>query len=117
MPNGGALAICAPNVHVGDGGDLAAGDYVAIATRDNSGGMTQAVIKRAVDPFFTAKPIGQGTSLGLSIAFGHAKQPKGHLRVESEEGRGATITPFLPRAGGAGRAARAGRAHGASASC
>jgi CheY-like chemotaxis protein len=61
-------------------------------------GMPADVVARAIDPFFTTKPVGEGTGLGLSMVYGFAKQSRGHLRIDSEVGRGTTIRLYLPRA-------------------
>jgi CheY-like chemotaxis protein len=60
--------------------------------------MSADVMAKAIDPFFTTKPIGQGTGLGLSMVYGFAKQMRGHLRIHSELGRGTTIKLYVPRA-------------------
>ncbi|HQT53667.1 MAG TPA: response regulator, partial [Phenylobacterium sp.] len=49
------------------------------------------------DPFFTTKPIGQGTGLGLSMIYGFARQSGGHARIYSEVGQGSTVRLYLPR--------------------
>lgn len=103
MPNGGRLTIDLANVRYAEADqvrslDLEPGDYVSIAVRDTGEGMPQNVIDRAFDPFFTTKLIGEGTGLGLSMIFGFAKQSNGHVAIDSEVGRGTTVTLFLPRA-------------------
>ena len=105
MPDGGRLTIETTNVsfHETDHArslDLAPGDYVSIAVTDTGVGMPQKVIDRAFDPFFTTKLIGEGTGLGLSMVFGFVKQSRGHVAIQSEEGRGTNVTLFLPRASG-----------------
>ena len=59
--------------------------------------MPLEVLDKAFDPFFTTKPIGQGTGLGLSMIYGFAKQSGGHVRIDSEPGKGTTVVLFLPR--------------------
>ena len=59
--------------------------------------MPPEVVAKAIDPFFTTKPIGEGTGLGLSMIYGFTKQSRGHLRIYSEVGRGTTVKLYLPR--------------------
>jgi len=103
MPKGGQLTIETSNVSldkayaaVNDG--VEPGDYVLICVSDTGTGMSPEVIAKAFDPFFTTKPIGQGTGLGLSMIYGFVKQSGGHVRIESEEGRGTRIKLYLRRA-------------------
>ena len=60
--------------------------------------MSREVLDRAVDPFFTTKPEGLGTGLGLSQVFGFVKQSGGHMRIRSEPGAGTTVTLYIPKA-------------------
>jgi CheY-like chemotaxis protein len=76
---------------------LAPGDYVCVSVADTGSGMSDEVRARAFDPFFTTKPIGQGTGLGLSMIYGFAKQSNGHVAIDSETGRGTTVSIYLPR--------------------
>jgi CheY-like chemotaxis protein len=78
-------------------GDIRAGDYVKISVSDTGCGMTQEVLDRAFEPFFTTKPVGKGTGLGLSQIFGFAHQSGGEVGIESEIGRGTTVSIYLPR--------------------
>jgi hypothetical protein len=59
--------------------------------------MPPDVLERAFDPFYTTKPIGQGTGLGLSMVYGFAKQSGGQVRIYSEVGAGTTVRLYLPR--------------------
>jgi PAS domain S-box-containing protein len=101
MPGGGTLAIETSNVRVdaayaADRANLAPGRYVGLKVSDNGSGMSAEVIGRALEPFFTTKPKGQGTGLGLATSYGIVTQAGGDLRIYSEQGLGTTITVLLP---------------------
>ena len=103
MPDGGRLTIETTNVHLDEAytsgqDDVAPGDYVVIGVSDTGSGMPADVVAKAIDPFFTTKPVGEGTGLGLSMTYGFAKQTRGHLRIYSEVGHGTTVKLYLPRA-------------------
>jgi len=103
MPNGGVLTIETGNVHLDEhyasqNPGVEAGDYAMLGVTDTGMGMPPAVVDRALEPFFTTKPVGQGTGLGLSMIYGFAKQSGGHLKIYSEVGRGTTVKLYLPRA-------------------
>src|SRR5580692_3163843 len=103
MPDGGRLTIETVNVHLDAAyksrqGDVDPGDYVAIGVSDTGSGMPGDVVAKAIDPFFTTKPVGEGTGLGLSTIYGFVKQTGGHLRIDSEVGHGTTVNLYLPRA-------------------
>jgi PAS domain S-box-containing protein len=101
MPNGGRLMIETRNMRVdGPPGDLPAGDYVMLLVRDTGHGMDREVQARIFEPFFTTKKMGQGTGLGLSMAYGVVQQSGGHIRLESRPGAGATFRIYLPRVAG-----------------
>jgi signal transduction histidine kinase len=99
MPQGGKLFIRTEDAMVADGDvpDCAPGSYVKLSVRDTGVGMTETVRAKALDPFFTTKPIGQGTGLGLSTSFGFISQSRGCLDIESALGKGTTVTILLPR--------------------
>ncbi|HEX2941925.1 MAG TPA: response regulator, partial [Rhodopila sp.] len=88
---------------------MQAGDYVTISVADTGSGMTPDVLANAFDPFFTTKPLGQGTGLGLSMIYGFARQSGGHVKIESEVGRGTCVTMYLPRHAGANAQAHPAR--------
>lgn len=98
MPEGGTLTISAERRSGAVVPELPAGDYVALTIADTGTGMPPEVMKRAVEPFFTTKGVGRGTGIGLSMAFGVARQSGGALTIDSEEGRGTSITLILPLA-------------------
>jgi PAS domain S-box-containing protein len=77
--------------------DMAAGHYVLISVSDTGSGMSDEVAAKAFDPFFSTKPTGTGTGLGLSMVYGFVKQSGGHVKVISELGFGTTVKLFLPR--------------------
>jgi signal transduction histidine kinase/ActR/RegA family two-component response regulator len=104
MPDGGKLTIETANTSL-DGraareNDMVAGQYVMVCVTDTGIGMAPEVIERAFDPFYTTKPMGQGTGLGLSMTYGFAKQSGGQVRIYSEVGKGTTMRIFLPQHAG-----------------
>jgi PAS domain S-box-containing protein len=102
MPRGGRLTIETHNLSVDrhpirQPEDLEPGEYVQILVRDTGHGMDREVQARAFEPFFTTKKLGQGTGLGLSMAYGIVKQSGGHIRLDSTPGDGCTFWIHLPR--------------------
>ncbi len=77
--------------------DLIPGDYVVVSVSDTGEGIPAKIIDKVLQPFFTTKPPGSGSGLGLSMIYGFVKQSKGHLSIYSEEGTGTTIKIYLPR--------------------
>jgi len=75
---------------------LLPGRFVAITIADTGTGMPDHVRQRIFDPFYTTKPAGQGTGLGLSMVYGMIQQSGGHIEVESAPGRGTKFSIFLP---------------------
>ncbi|HEX6604164.1 MAG TPA: ATP-binding protein [Sphingomicrobium sp.] len=99
MDGQGMMRIDTRNVKVAanEVGDIRAGDYVKISVTDTGCGMRPEVKERAFEPFFTTKPVGKGTGLGLSQIFGFAHQSGGEVGIESQVGRGTTVSIYLPR--------------------
>jgi signal transduction histidine kinase len=99
MEGSGTLTIRAANVGPDTGlpAEVPKGEYVLIEVADSGRGMSSAVLQRAFEPFFTTKPTGQGTGLGLSMAYGFVKQSGGEILLRSEPGMGTTVTIYLPR--------------------
>lgn len=104
MPGGGKLTIETCNRWIDEKSarlrGLEPGQYVSLCVSDTGTGMSQEVIERAFDPFYTTKPIGQGTGLGLSMVYGFAGQSGGAARIYSEVEQGTTICLYLPRHAG-----------------
>jgi len=95
MPSGGTITISAQNRSL-RGADNS-GDFVAISISDTGLGIAPDILGKIFDPFFTTKPVGKGTGLGLSQVHGFAHQAGGTVLVESELGKGTTVTMLLPR--------------------
>lgn len=101
MPDGGRITIETANRWLDQRAarerDLAPGQYLSLCVTDTGTGMTPEVQARAFDPFYTTKPMGEGTGLGLSMIYGFARQSGGKVRIYSELGQGTTMCIYLPR--------------------
>jgi PAS domain S-box-containing protein len=98
----GRLTIEADNAVLDDAycrthADVAPGQYVMLAVTDNGAGMAPEVLEQAFEPFFSTKDEGKGSGLGLSMVYGFVKQSGGHVKIDSEPGRGTTVRLYLPR--------------------
>jgi signal transduction histidine kinase len=104
-PGGGRITIETANKWLDERAtverDLTPGQYLSVCVTDTGTGMPPEVIARAFEPFYTTKPIGEGTGLGLSMVYGFARQSGGQVRIYSEVGKGTTICLYLPRFHGA----------------
>jgi PAS domain S-box-containing protein len=98
MPDGGPIVISAQEENLGEENRLGLepGAYVCLSVADGGEGMSEEVLARAVEPFFTTKGVGKGTGLGLSMVQGLAEQSGGRLSIESESGVGTTIQVWVP---------------------
>ena len=100
MPDGGQLLIQATRMQLSAAQvadfDVAPGCYVALSVSDTGTGMDAATQARASEPFFTTKRFGSGSGLGLSMAYGFAKQSGGGIRIQSALGEGCVVTLVLP---------------------
>ncbi|ASP38978.1 hypothetical protein CHH28_09935 [Bacterioplanes sanyensis] len=89
MPGGGTLEVAYDSD----------AQFVSVVIHDSGVGMTNEDISCAVNPFFTRKEVGQGTGMGLTVAFNVMNNHGGELQIESTPGKGTSITLRLPRAG------------------
>ncbi len=104
MPDGGILRVVTRNLIVQTGvtipAELPGGSYVVLSVSDTGIGMEADVMSRAFDAFYTTKAVGEGTGLGLSQVYGTVTGAGGHVRIESEPGRGTAVVAYLPRSKG-----------------
>ena len=102
MPNGGRLTIATRNVTVDEnysrnGTELPPGNYVMLSVRDTGCGMTDNIKAHLFEAFFTTKPKGKGTGLGLVTCQTIVKQSGGFIAVHSEPGKGTTFESYFPQ--------------------
>lgn len=100
MPGGGKLTFRTSNVEVDEEfaqlhPGLTVGNSVCLSVSDSGVGMTEEVRRRVFEPFYTTKPRGAGTGLGLSTVYGVVKQANGHISVYSEPGLGTSFKIYL----------------------
>ncbi len=101
MPHGGTLTIETANITLDTAyctrnHGATPGDYVVLSVTDTGTGMPPDVLVRAMEPFFTTKPPGKGSGLGLSTIYGFARQSGGYFSIDSEVGKGTTVRLYLP---------------------
>ena len=102
MPGGGDLHVRTGNVTLDEETvkpfelDIAPGRYVKVSVTDTGVGMDSTTRERVFDPFFSTKEKGQGSGLGLASVYGIIKNHGGYIHVDSEKGKGATFTLYLP---------------------
>ena len=120
MPQGGRLALRTARVPLTGplaqlmpaAGPVTAGsapapvECIRFSVSDTGAGMDEEVRRRCIEPFFTTKPAGQGTGLGLFTVYGIVQQYRGHLEIVSAPGRGATFHLYFPAAAGGGEGVR-----------
>lgn len=101
MPDGGCLIISTANVMLDATNaelekETNPGAFVEITFRDTGTGMSETSLSRAFEPFYTTKPIGEGSGLGLSMVYGFIRQSHGHMTIDSEPGKGTVVRLYLP---------------------
>jgi len=100
MPGGGELYIETENIKLDKDYlkpfSVKSGDYVKISVTDTGTGMDKSTQEKIFDPFFSTKPMGRGTGLGLASAYGIIKNHGGFINVYSEKGHGSIFNIYLP---------------------
>ena len=96
MPDGGSIDIRVAEHQACNDPALTAGRYLKLSVIDNGTGMPPEILNRAIEPFFSSKPLGKGTGLGLSMVHGIAVQLGGALQLSSTVGKGTAATLLLP---------------------
>jgi PAS domain S-box-containing protein len=102
MPEGGIIRLSAANVALSseETAEKLNGDFVALTVTDTGTGIPPDIIGKVFEPFFTTKSPDKGTGLGMSQAYGFARQSGGAIAIASEVGRGTDVTIYLPRDAG-----------------
>jgi signal transduction histidine kinase len=96
MPEGGAIHIEVKTKHVAKESLLQPGDYLRVRVADTGSGMNAQTLARATEPFFSTKPVGRGTGLGLSMVHGLMVQLGGRVEIGSEPGKGTNVDLWIP---------------------
>lgn len=100
MPGGGKLFVQTENVQLDEMRvttfRIEAGNYVKISITDTGVGMDPETRQRVFEPFYTTRPMGRGTGLGLASAYGIIRNHGGYITVDSEKGKGTSVAIYLP---------------------
>jgi CheY-like chemotaxis protein len=107
MPRGGRFSVTTSLARLGPefagqrpGVEIRQGDYARITVADTGSGMDMETLERAFEPFYTTKPVGEGSGLGLATVYGIVKQSNGYIWGESEPGGGTRFHVYLPQVAG-----------------
>jgi PAS domain S-box-containing protein len=98
LPTGGTIRLITDEVKLitHEVGSLVEGTYIKVSIEDNGAGISPEVLPHILEPFFTTKEVGKGTGLGLSQVYGFIKQSEGEIAINSQLGKGTTISLYLP---------------------
>ena len=100
MPDGGTVTIATAAVKLGGAAaaelGVAPGSFQLLTVADTGAGMAPGTLERVFEPYFTTKPAGKGTGLGLATTYGVVRAAGGSIRVESAPGAGTTVRILLP---------------------
>ena len=101
MPNGGKLTVSTTKAELdgeitGEDNIPLTGLYACLRVTDTGHGIAREHLDKVVDPFFTTKEVGEGSGLGLSMVYGFIEQSGGHIEIDSEPGKGTTISLYFP---------------------
>ena len=99
MPRGGELLIETSNINLVAelNYDIKSGNYIQLQLTDTGSGMDKETLEHIFEPFFTTKAKGKGTGLGMAMVYGFVKRYSGHIKIDSEPGKGTTMRLYLPR--------------------
>lgn len=96
MPEGGTVIVTGRMARTGEASEIGPDSFVCLEVRDTGHGMDEETRTKAFDPYFTTKPVGAGSGLGLAQVHALARQSGGDVRLESTPGRGTRVRLFLP---------------------
>jgi two-component system cell cycle sensor histidine kinase/response regulator CckA len=97
MPQGGSLSIKSKNVFLNkEHSSLPSGEYVLLSVADTGAGMNEETLTHMYEPFYTTKPAGEGTGLGMSTVYGIVKNHGGTIDCVSQSGLGTTFSLYFP---------------------
>ncbi len=96
MPDGGTVQVIGRPAHADETLKLPPGRYACLEVVDNGSGMDARTLEQAAEPYFTTKPVGAGSGLGLAQVHAFARRSGGDIRLQSTPGSGSTVTLILP---------------------